>query len=207
MRRALILVDLQNDFMPGGALGVAEGDQVVPFANRLQGFFDLVFATQDWHPPGHSSFARNHPGHAIGEVIDIEGISQVLWPVHCVQNTDGAALVSTLVTSGIGRTFYKGTHPEIDSYSAFYDNGHRQSTGLGDYLKQMGVEAVYLMGLATDYCVKYSVLDARRLGFNTTVIKDGCRAVELQPGDGEKAIEEMRVSGAQFRTSDEVCGQ
>lgn len=203
----MTLVDLQYDFMPGGALGVAQGDQVVPIANRVQGFFDLVLATQDWHPPDHSSFAQNHPGHEIGQVIDIDGISQVLWPVHCVQNTRGADLVSTLETSRITRTFYKGTNPAIDSYSVFFDNGHRQSTGLGDYLKEMGVEAVYLMGLATDYCVKYSVLDARRLGFHTTVIEDGCRAVQLHSGDGERAIEEMRVSGARFQTSDEVCGR
>ena len=206
MTRALILVDLQYDFMPGGALGVAQGDQLVPLANRMQGFFDLVLATQDWHPPDHSSFARNHPGHEIGQVIDTDGISQVLWPVHCVQNTGGAALVSTLVTSEIRRIFYKGTNPAIDSYSAFFDNGHRQSTGLGDYLKEMGVEAVYLLGLATDYCVKYSVLDARELGFEITVIEDGCRAVELQAGDGERAIEAMRESGARFQTSGEVCG-
>jgi nicotinamidase/pyrazinamidase len=204
--RALILVDLQYDFMPGGALGVGEGDQLVSLANRLQGFFDLVLASQDWHPPDHSSFASNHPGHEIGEVIDVDGISQVLWPVHCVQNTRGAALVSTLVTSRIRRTFFKGTNPAIDSYSAFFDNGHRQSTGLGDYLKEMGVEAVYLMGLATDYCVKYSVLDARELGFQTTVIEDGCRAVDLQAGDGERAIEAMGVSGARIQTSGEVCG-
>ena len=189
MTRALILVDLQYDFMSGSALGVGEGEQLVPLANRMQGFFDLVFATQDWHPPDHSSFARNYPGHEIGQVIDIDGISQVLWPVHCVQNTRGAALVYILVTSGIRRTFYKGTNPAIDSYSAFFDNGHRQSTGLGDYLKEMGVEAVYLMGMATDYCVKYSVLDALELGFQTMVIEDGCRAVELQAGDGERAIE------------------
>jgi len=203
--RALVLVDLQYDFMPGGALGVTQGDQVVPIANRLQEFFDLVLATQDWHPPDHSSFARNHPGHHVGEVIDIDGIAQVLWPPHCVQNTGGAGLVSNLVTSGIRRTFFKGTNAAIDSYSAFFDNGHRQSTGLGDYLNQMGVDAVYLMGLATDYCVKYSVLDARGLGFQTTVIQDGCRAVELRAGDETKAIEEMQRSGAQFQTSQEVC--
>ena len=201
----LILVDLQNDFMPSGALGVPEGDQVVGVANKLQEFFGLVLATQDWHPPDHSSFARNHPGRQIGDVIDIDGISQVLWPAHCVQNTAGAALVSTLETARIGRVFYKGTNPAIDSYSAFFDNGHRQSTGLGEYLTQTGVEAVHIVGLATDYCVKYSALDARELGFPTTVIEDGVRGVELQPGDGERAIEEMRLSGVQVQTSREVC--
>ncbi len=206
MTRALILVDLQYDFMPGGALGVPEGDQTVDVANRLVEVFDLVLATQDWHPPDHSSFASNHPGHATGDVIEIDGTSQVLWPDHCVQNTIGAALVADLETSRITRKFLKGTNPAIDSYSVFFDNGHRHQTGLGDHLRQAGVEAVYLMGLATDYCVKYSVLDARGLGFQTTVIKDGCRGVELRPGDGERAIREMRASGARFQTSQEVSG-
>ena len=206
MKRALILVDLQNDFMPGGALAVTGGDQTVDVANRLQDGFDLVLATQDWHPPDHSSFARNHPGWEVGEVIDIDGISQVLWPPHCVQDTAGAALVSGLVASRIKRVFYKGRHPAIDSYSAFFDNGHRQSTGLGDYLKAMGVQSVCLMGLATDYCVKFSVLDALGLGFLTTVIEDGCRAVDLQPGDGERAIEQMRRAGTRVQTSGEVAG-
>jgi len=204
VRRALILVDLQNDFMPGGALGVNEGDQVVPVANWLQEFFSLVLATQDWHPPDHSSFARNHPGREIGEVIDLEGTSQVLWPAHCVENTDGADLVATLNRSRIKRIFYKGTNPAIDSYSVFFDNEHRQSTGLEDYLKGLGVEEVYLMGLATDYCVKYSALDARGLDFDTTVIEDGCRGVELLPGDTDKAIEEMRAAGVCFEMSREV---
>ncbi len=204
MRQALILVDLQNDFMPDGALGVAGGDEVVSVANRMQGLFDLVFATQDWHPSDHSSFARNHPSHEIGEVIDLEGIAQVLWPAHCVEDTEGAELVSTLEKSGITRIFYKGTNPGIDSYSAFFDNNHRQSTGLGGYLKELGVGEVYLMGLATDYCVKYSALDAYELGFDTVVIEDGCRAVELKAGDGERAFQEMRAAGVSFQMSSQV---
>lgn len=202
--RALILVDLQNDFMPGGALGVPEGDQVVPIANQMQKVFDFVVATQDWHPRDHGSFAQNHPGREVGELIDLDGISQILWPVHCVQNSHGSELVSTLDTTRIRRVFRKGTDPNIDSYSAFFDNGHRQSTGLTDYLREHGVREVYLLGLATDYCVKFSALDARQVGFTTTVIEDGCRGVELHEGDVENAIEEMRVEGVGFRTSSEV---
>lgn len=202
--RALILVDLQNDFMPGGALGVPEGDQVVPIANQMQKVFDFVVATQDWHPRDHGSFAQNHPGREVGELIDLDGISQILWPVHCVQNSHGSELVSTLDTTRIRRVFRKGTDPNIDSYSAFFDNGHRQSTGLTVYLREHGVREVYLLGLATDYCVKFSALDARQVGFTTTVIEDGCRGVELHEGDVENAIEEMRVEGVGFRTSSEV---
>ena len=193
--RALILIDLQYDFMPGGALGVAEGDQVVPIANRLQECFDLVLATQDWHPPDHSSFARNHPGHQIGEVIDIDGMAQMLWPAHCVQNTDGAGLVTTLVKSGISRIFYKGTNPAIDSYSAFFDNAHRRATGLGEHLNNAAVDEIFLMGLATDYCVKFSALDAVGLGLRTHVISEGCRGIDLRPGDVERAWAEMALAG------------
>ena len=202
--RALILVDLQNDFMPGGALGVPEGDQVVPIANQMQKVVDFVVATQDWHPNDHGSFAQNHPGREVGELIDLDGISQVLWPVHCVQNSHGSELVSTLDTARIRRVFRKGTDPSVDSYSAFFDNGHRQSTGLTDYLREHGVREVYLLGLATDYCVKFSALDARQLGFTTTVIEDGCRGVRLHERDVENAVEEMRVEGVGFRISSEV---
>ncbi len=204
MRQALILVDLQNDFMPDGALGVAGGDEVVPVANRMQRLFDLVLATQDWHPSDHSSFARNHPDHEIGDVIDLGGIAQVLWPAHCVEDTEGAELVSTLERSRIKRIFYKGTNPGIDSYSAFFDNNHRQSTGLADHLKELGVGEVYLMGLATDYCVKYSAMDACELGFDTIVIEDGCRSVELKSGDGERAFQEMRAACVSFQMSSQV---
>lgn len=204
MNRALILVDLQNDFMPGEALGVDRGDEVIPVANRLQKSFEWVVATQDWHPPTHSSFASNHPGHEVGEVVRLDAVSQILWPVHCVQRSPGAELVSTLDTSRIVRIFYKGTRPDMDSYSAFFDNGHQQSTGLGDYLRQIGVEDLFLMGLATDYCIKFSALDARELGFNTTVIEDGCRGVELNPGDISIAFEEMKAVGVQILTSNDV---
>lgn len=191
----LILVDIQNDFLPGGPLGVPGGDEVIPVANRLSPQFDLVVATQDWHPTDHGSFAPNHPGKKPGDVIELGGLEQILWPVHCVQNTPGAAFAAALDTSRVARVFRKGIDPEIDSYSTFFDNAHRRSTGLGDYLKEQGVRAVYILGLATDYCVRFSALDAVGLGFHTFVIEDGCRAVELQPGDAARAILEMRRAG------------
>ncbi len=193
--RALILVDIQNDFVPGGSLAVNEGDRVVPVANALQPKFDLVVATQDWHPSDHGSFATNHPGRRVGDVIDLNGLPQVLWPNHCVQGTAGAAFVPGLDTTRITKTFQKGTDPTIDSYSGFFDNGHRRATGLGDWLKSRGVTDCYLMGLATDYCVKSTALDARQLGFNVWLIEDGCRGVNLKPDDSAKAIDEMRRAG------------
>lgn len=189
--KALILVDLQNDFMPGGALPVPHGDQVIPVANRVQHSFDLVVATQDWHPRDHGSFAANHPGRQPGDVIDLNGLEQVLWPVHCVQETTGAAFAPALDAHRVKRTFRKGTDPAIDSYSGFFDNGQRKSTGLSQYLRDNSVADLYILGLATDYCVKFTALDARRLGFDTHVIEDACRGVELKAGDGRAALEEM----------------
>jgi nicotinamidase/pyrazinamidase len=168
---ALILVDLQNDFVPGGALAVKDGDQVIPIANAMQKHVDLVIATQDWHPADHGSFAANHPGKKIGDVIDLNGLPQILWPVHCVQNTRGAEFVPGLNTDRFAQIFRKGIDPTIDSYSTFFDNAHRRSTGLADCLKPRGVTDVYLMGLATDYCVKFSALDARQLGSTFTSSK------------------------------------
>lgn len=194
-RKALILVDLQNDFCPGGALAVPGGHEVIDVANRMQRHFDLVVATQDWHPASHGSFAANHEGKKPGDVIELAGAPQVLWPVHCVQGTRGAALVDRLDTERIARVFQKGTDPEIDSYSGFHDNGHRRSTGMGEYLHALEVQDVYILGLATDYCVKFTALDARREGFTAYVIEDGSRGVELKPGDVDAAIEELRRGG------------
>ena len=201
---ALILVDLQNDFVPAGALPVAQGDVVIPVANRVQERFDLVLATQDWHPPNHGSFAANHPGKKIGDTIDLDGLPQILWPIHCVQNTPGAALHKDLNTKKITRIFQKGTDPAIDSYSGFFDNGHRKATGLGDYLKQRGVKTAYVMGLATDYCVKFTALDARELGLETYLIEDGCRGVNVKPGDSAAAIEAMKQAGVKVIRSDAI---
>jgi nicotinamidase/pyrazinamidase len=200
----LILVDIQNDFLPGGALAVPRGDEVVAVANRVQSRFDAVVATQDWHPPDHGSFAANHPGRRVGEVIELGGLSQVLWPVHCVQNTGGALFAPGLETARIERVFPKGSDPKVDSYSGFFDNGHRNATGLGDYLRQRGATRVAVMGLATDYCVKFTALDARGLGFETTLIVDGCRGVELRPGDVDRAVAEMKEAGVRCATSERL---
>jgi nicotinamidase/pyrazinamidase len=193
--RALLLVDIQNDFCPGGALEVPHGDEVVHVANRLVPKFELVVATQDWHPPAHKSFAANHPGKKPYDVIELEGLPQVLWPVHCVQGTKGAEFHPGLNTWPVEEVFTKGVDESIDSYSAFFDNAHRRATGLGDYLKANGVDEVYVLGLATDYCVKATALDAVALGLRTVVVEDGCRGVGLQPGDVDAAKAEMRAAG------------
>jgi nicotinamidase/pyrazinamidase len=194
--KALIIVDLQNDFLPGGALPVPHGDEVIPVANELQRHFELVLATKDWHPPDHGSFAANHRGQKPGDRIILDGIEQILWPVHCVQNTLGAEFAPTFDTSRIAYVFHKGIERNIDSYSTFFDNAHRRHTGLAHYLKERSIKDIYLLGLALDYCVKYSALDARQLGLNTHVILDGCRGIELQAGDIDQALEEMKQAGA-----------
>ncbi|WP_020571202.1 bifunctional nicotinamidase/pyrazinamidase [Neolewinella persica] len=195
---ALILVDLQVDFMPMGMLPVAEGDQVVPIANALMPAYHTVVATQDWHPANHGSFAANHPWRKPGQVIDLHGLPQVLWPIHCVQETWGAEFVAELDTDRITRVFQKGTDPEIDSYSGFFDNGHRKSTGMAEWLRARGIEEVHVLGLAADFCVKFTVLDALKEGFRTTLIREATRGVELEAGDVERAVAEMREAGAEI---------
>lgn len=195
-KTALLLVDLQVDFMPTGMLPVPAGDAVVPIANQLMPLYATVVATQDWHPANHGSFAANHPWRKPGQVIDLHGLEQVLWPIHCVQHTWGAEFVADLNLEGIHMVFQKGTDPTIDSYSGFYDNGHRKSTGLAEWLRSQKVEDVHVMGLAADYCVKFTVLDAIKEGFNTTLIEDATRGVNLSPGDVDRAISEMRDAGA-----------
>lgn len=202
--KALVLVDLQNDFMPGGALAVNEGDRVVPIANQLMSGFDLIVATQDWHPADHLSFASQHPGHRVGDCIELQGLQQVLWPDHCVQGTTGAEFHRDLNKSAIHRVIRKGTDRQIDSYSGFFDNGHRQATGLKDYLREHNVTEVYILGLAADYCVKFTALDAVSLGFETYLIEDGCRGVELQAGDVASAMEELRFAGVNITNSKEL---
>ncbi len=202
--KALIIVDLQNDFLPGGALPVPHGDDIIPLANELQRRFDLVLATQDWHPPNHRSFAANHPGKKPGDRIMLDGIEQILWPVHCVQNTYGAEFAPALDTSRIAHVFHKGVERNIDSYSTFFDNAHRRRTGLAHYLEKRSIKNIYLMGLALDYCVKYSALDARQLGLNTHVILDGCRGIELELGDIGRALDEMKRVGAVLLQSGDI---
>lgn len=192
---ALILIDIQYDFMPGGALAVPEGDMIVTVANRLISEFDLVVATQDWHPENHQSFASQHNEKQVGDLVDLEGSEQILWPDHCIQGTQGAELHAQLEVDGIHRVFYKGIDPKIDSYSGFYDNDLRQSTGLFEFLSEHGISEVVIMGLATDYCVKFTALDAVKLGLKTSVIQEGCRGVDLNPGDVWRAYEEMKMAG------------
>jgi nicotinamidase/pyrazinamidase len=193
--KALILVDIQNDFLPGGALAVPHGDEVVTVANRLMPQYDLVVATQDWHPADHQSFASQHPGRSVGEVTQVDGLQQILWPDHCVQNTPGADLAAQLNSGGIQFVVQKGTDRLTDSYSGFFDNQRRKATGLADLLRQHQVTEVDVMGLATDYCVKFTALDAVDLGFKTRVVVDGVRGVDLTPGDSQDGLAEMRARG------------
>lgn len=204
MKKALILVDIQNDFLPGGALAVPEGDMIVPLVNRIQEKFDLILATQDYHPANHASFAINHENKKPGEIIDLHGLAQVLWPAHCVQHSDGAAFGKDLDMARVTKIFYKGENPDIDSYSGFFDNGKRKKTGLAEYLKSKGVDTVYIVGLATDFCVKFTALDAVDLGFETYVIKDATRAINLQPGDFEASLKAMERAGVKVIQSEDL---
>jgi nicotinamidase/pyrazinamidase len=196
-KTVLIIVDVQNDFLPGGALAIAGGGAVIAPINAVAPRFDLVVATQDWHPSDHLSFAASHPGKNVGDTIELDGLPQVLWPVHCVQNTPGAQLAGGLDQNLLARVFQKGVDPSIDSYSGFYDNGHRRSTGLSQYLKDIGATELYIAGLATDYCVKATAIDAAGLGFHTHLLADACRAVELTPGASARAVEQMRRAGVE----------
>lgn len=200
--KALIIVDVQNDFLPGGALAVKDGDQVIPVINELQKDFELVVATQDWHPKGHGSFAGNH-SRLPGEKIILDGLEQILWPDHCVQGTKGVELAAGLNKQRIVKIIQKGRDKNIDSYSGFFDNGHRKATGLEDYLKEHGASELFITGLATDYCVKFTALDAVNLGFQAALVVPACRGVNLNPGDVDRAIEEMEKAGVKiFRKTD-----
>jgi len=202
--RALVLVDLQYDFLPGGALAVADGDHTLAVARKLMPKFDIVVATQDWHPQEHGSFAVNNPGSAPFQQGELNGLPQTMWPAHCVQNTTGAELHESLERGRITHVFHKGTDATIDSYSGFYDNGHRKSTGLADWLRAREIDQLYVLGLATDYCVKFTALDARSEGFDVWLIEDGCRGVNLAPDDSDKAIAEMRAAGVTIVTSGDL---
>jgi nicotinamidase/pyrazinamidase len=197
--KALLLIDIQNDFLPGGALAVADGDAVVPVANSMLADYELVVATQDWHPSDHRSFASQHAGREIGEVIELDGLDQVLWPDHCVEQSDGASFASRLDIDRIDHVVRKGTDRDVDSYSGFFDNARRKATGLDELLRSLGVDAVDIVGLATDYCVQFSANDAADLGYQTTVFLDGCRAVELASGDRDRAVGNMRAAGVTVR--------
>lgn len=200
--QALLLIDIQNDFLPGGALPIPEGDQVIEVANRAMEHAEHVVATQDWHPADHGSFASQHDGVEVGERILLAGLPQTVWPDHCVQETHGADLAAALHRDRIEYIARKGTDRTIDSYSGFFDNGQRRSTGLDDYLRSQGIVELTVMGLATDYCVKSTVLDAIKLGYVTRVRLDGCRGVNLLPRDVASAVDTMRAAGAEILTGD-----
>lgn len=193
---ALILVDLQNDFMPGGALAVREGDKVLPIVNTLLSFpFDLIIATKDYHPKGHVSFASTHK-RKVGDHVECDGNIQLLWPDHCVQGTNGAEFHKNFNYHKVNVIIEKGIEKNVDSYSTFFDNQNKRSTGLEAILKEKKIHTLYLAGLATDYCVKYSALDGLRLKFKVYVVKEGCRGVNLRPFDADHAFEEMAHAGA-----------
>ena len=194
MTQALIVIDVQNDFCPGGALAVAEGDAIVPGVNALMAQFPAVILTQDWHPAGHSSFASSHDGAAPFSVVQMPYGPQVLWPTHCVQGSTGAAFHPGLRTDPADLVIRKGFRSAIDSYSAFFENDRKTPTGLDGYLRARGVTDLVLTGLATDFCVAYSALDAARLGFAVTVRLEACRAIDLN-GSLAAALDEMRKAG------------
>lgn len=204
MKSALLLIDIQNDFCPGGALAVNEGDKIVSVVNELQKKFDTIIATQDWHPQDHKSFAANHEGKNIGEIIKLGDTDQILWPVHCTQNSFGAEFVKDLNTEKLTKVFQKGMNKEVDSYSGFFDNDHKSETGLNDYLKQNVIEELFITGLATDYCVKFTAKDALSLGYKVNLVLDACRGVNLSDGDVDKAVEEMKNAGANIINSNEI---
>ncbi len=193
---ALIVIDVQNDFCPGGALAVAGGDQIIPRINGMMGEYHTVVLTQDWHPLDHASFAANHPGAAAFSLTEMPYGPQVLWPVHCVQGTAGAAFHAALQTDPAQLVIRKGFRPGIDSYSAFFENDRTTPTGLEGYLRSRGVTSVTLVGLATDFCVAYSALDAARLGFAAKVLLGACRAIDLN-GSLTGAMAQMQAAGVQ----------
>ncbi|WP_179319640.1 bifunctional nicotinamidase/pyrazinamidase [Winogradskyella helgolandensis] len=198
--KTLLIIDVQNDFMPSGSLPVPKGDKIVPIINNMQHKFDLIIATQDWHPKDHVSFASNHDGKSNFDAIEIHGQPQTLWPNHCVQGTKGAEFHPDLNTLNFEAIFRKGTDKTIDSYSAFYDNGHLKSTGLASYLKEKGTTELFLCGLASDICVYYSVIDAFKEGFNCTFIEDASQALD---NEGFKKLKtEMIAMGIKVVTSE-----
>ena len=196
---ALVIIDLQPDFFPGGPLGVPGADALPAAVNALMAHFTTVVATQDWHPAAHGSFAAQHPGRSPGDQIVLHGLDQTLWPTHCVQGTAGAELHATLQRERLDAVFRKGEDPTVDSYSGFFDNGGQRPTGLDAYLRARGVRALTVVGVATDYCVRFTVLDALRLGYAVTLRADLCRGVELHEGDVQRAIQQMADAGATVR--------
>ncbi len=200
--KALLLIDIQYDFLPGGALAVPKGDEIVGVINGIQEKFDLVVATQDWHPPAHKSFASGHPGKNVFDVVDLDGLQQVLWPDHCIQGTRGAELSEAVNWNRTEAIFRKGTSPGIDSYSGLYDNGHKKSTGMADYLRGRNITSVYVTGLAADYCVYFTAKDALQEAFQTFIIEDATRAISVE--GFVKAKEDIVQKGGRIIQSHEL---
>jgi nicotinamidase/pyrazinamidase len=194
--KTLIIIDTQNDFMPGGSLEVPKGDEIVPVINKMLDKFDLILATQDWHPEDHASFASNHDGEEPFNTIEWKGHDQILWPDHCVQGSKGAEFHADLNTKPIEAIFRKGMDPEIDSYSGFYDNNHEKDTGLAGYLKRRDVKEIHFCGLAAEICVQYSILDALKEGFDVVLIEDATKALDEE--NLHKGKQKMREKGAGF---------
>lgn len=199
MPNALIIIDVQNDFCPGGALAVADGDRIIPQINAMIADYDATILTQDWHPAGHSSFASSHAGKAPFDMIDMPYGAQVLWPDHCVQGTDGAGFHADLNTDAADMIIRKGYNPGIDSYSAFFENDHKTPTGLEGYLRTRGITTLTMVGLATDFCVHFSAVDAARLGFDVTVLEGACRAIDMD-GSLAAARAAMQVAGVKLES-------
>ena len=200
--KALIIVDVQNDFLPKGALAVMNGGSIIPVINNLQKKFELVVATQDWHPADHKSFASSHPGKKAFEQIDLNGMRQVLWPDHCVQETEGAEFSSQLGTKRIETIFRKGMDKNIDSYSGFFDNGKKKATGMGAYLQGRGVTSIYVCGLAADYCVYFTALDGLEMGFQSTIISDATLPIDKE--NFKKVLEDFKSKGGKEIKSDTI---
>jgi len=200
--KALVIVDVQNDFIPGGSLAVPSGDNIVPVINSLQEYFDLVVATQDWHPQNHVSFASNHPGTQLFDTIGLEGTAQTLWPDHCVQGTWGSMFYPGLQTDKIAAIFRKGMNPGVDSYSGFYDNRHLISTGLAGYLREKGSPELYFCGIAADICVYYTIVDAVREGFTATLIEDASAPLNQEAFTSIK--QEMAEKGVRIVSSMDI---
>lgn len=201
---ALLLIDIQNDFCSNGSLAVIGGEEVVVVANRLMKLFSVVIASQDWHPKNHLSFASQHRGKQVYDTVMLNGVEQTLWPDHCIQGSFGAALRNDLDIQKITKIFQKGTERNVDSYSSFYDRNQKCNTGLSQWLKQRKITDLFILGLATEYCVKYSVLDGLKENFTVFVIRDGCRAVRLKNKDFETAFDEMQKKGALIINSDQI---
>jgi nicotinamidase/pyrazinamidase len=200
--KTLIIIDVQNDFLPGGALAVPDSDAIIPVINEIQNKFDLVVATQDWHPPDHKSFASSHKGKKVSEIIDLDGIEQVLWPDHCVTGSKGAKFHPDLNMNRVEAIFRKGTDPNIDSYSGFFDNGYRRSTGLSGYLKDKGANDLYFCGLAADICVFFTLIDALKEGYKVTLLLDATRP--LNEEEFSKQVETLVARGAKIQKSEKL---